>query len=114
MTTEAELAVYFLDTTWHSAFLSTSQPIDVTRTKNAVHRDEWPGFWYTVDKDGEVVRCGCARNAKKAMDEFEPWSTEVTVRVFLSHRCNEKGFRNMKNYKQQFKREISGKVGYKY
>lgn len=66
--------------------------------------DNWPGFWYTTDKDGWYVRCGTIENILEFRETWQPWPSEK--RIYLHSAYRRSYLREMKVYKQQFKRLV--------
>ena len=64
-----------------------------------------PGFWYSVDKDEKILRCGCTRNIRDIIKKFEKIENESYIYAALSYRSDKLGFSSMKNYKQAFRKK---------
>jgi len=94
-----------MDGFYHEYFSGYTPALDMNFKEH--HEIECrPGFWYTVDKNGDLIRCGCARDMKYAMNKFEKQPGEEKIYLRWSTKNGEEGFLDMKDFKQQFRRHI--------
>ena len=69
--------------------------------------NEKPGFWFSLSKNNEVIRCGTHINIKKKLKLFERKDGESIVYVNESVKDGDNGMKNMKKIKQVFKKLLN-------
>lgn len=65
--------------------------------------NEKPGFWFSLSKNNEVIRCGTHSNIKLKVKLFERINSEYSVYV----KDGDNGMKNMKRIKQEFKKLLN-------
>jgi len=95
----------YLHPRYHEAFYADAE-LDLPVNAADLRREcfSGPGFWYTIDVYGCVVRTGCARDIPVNIDKFLKQSNEIKIRILTSYWSGDGGYRSMKNYKQCFRR----------
>ena len=95
---------------YHECFCCRMQfNVQETNTYDLGYK-EGPGFWYTFDKDDNIIRCGISRTINKKIKEFIPISEEYGIGVDISYWSDKMGFRQMKEFKQNFKRALKKNI----
>ena len=64
----------------------------------------YPGFWFSLDKDDKMVRCGCHHNILEKIQNFTKLPTEIVVYANQSVFNHKYAMTSMKEYKQKFKK----------
>ena len=66
-----------------------------------------PGFWFSLSKNNEVIRCGTHSNIRLKVNLFERINCEYIVYVNESVKDGDDGMKNMKKIKQEFKKLLN-------
>ena len=66
--------------------------------------NEKPGFWFSLSKNNEVIRCGTHSNIRLKVNLFERINCEYIVYVNESVKDGDNGMKNMKRIKKEFKK----------
>ena len=95
--------VSYLNPRYHEIFGSVSLIHSLTN-RESFHCENRPGFWFTVDENGNMIRCGCTDNIYTKLSSFISIPIEKFIRFCTSYFSGEIGLKNMKEYKQKFKK----------
>lgn len=66
-----------------------------------------PGFFFTLDQDGKYVRCGSIKNIQEYIKTLKPGPRDSYMNISVAWWSDDRGYRNMKSFKQKFKRCIN-------
>jgi len=78
--------------------------------KNSIasfQRETSRGFYVSLDKDGKIMRCGTWENVGNGVRKIEQKDNEVYLIVGSAYFFGEMGIKDMKNFKQRFKRILN-------
>ena len=99
-----------LNLKYHNDFVYKDKGIEIKfdPLNKIVYKDMFnnnkPGFWFSLDKDNYIVRCGYSENIKKTYLNFCRQKNENKVYLNESSYFGELGILTMKCYEQDFKK----------
>ena len=102
-----------LDNKYHHSFIYYGNGIEMEFNPlgKIIYKDMFnenkPGFWFSIDKNNKLIRCGCNRNILEKIKSFIKVKNEYKVYFNESSHFGDIGFHTMKCYKQDFKRIVT-------
>ena len=102
---------------YHHTFVYTNDGIKlefnadgkICNLKDENFTENYPGFWFSLDKEDKFVRCGCSYNLEEKIKKFTKLPQEVVVYANQSVYNHEYSMPTMREYKQKFKKIIQKK-----
>ena len=107
-----DFAKLYLD--YHSTFVYNDRGIKlefnaegkICNLEDQIFTDNYPGFWFSLDKNDKFVRCGCHHNIQEKIKKFTKLPHEVVIYANQSTFNHQYSMSTIKEYKQKFKKLI--------